>query len=84
MPIFMDSGPISTNLGILGFPIFVSRDSGPWILDFSGSEVWTEEQLRAKPALWGVKIFKNGTPLDFKSKEGRDFQKNLKIIYCLS
>ena len=40
-PIFMDSGPISTIFRISEFLIFVSRDSGPWILDFLGSGVWT-------------------------------------------
>ncbi len=32
----MDSGPISTNLKISKFPIFVSKDSGPQIYGFRG------------------------------------------------
>ena len=82
MPIFMDPSPISTNLEILGFPIFVPRDYGPWILEFSGSGVI--KAITSKTSPLGVNIFKNDTPLDFKSKEVQDFPKHLQIIYCLS
>ena len=81
MPIFMDSDPISTILGILGFSIFVSRDSGPWMLEFSGSDL---KAITSKNSPLGVHNFQKRHPLDFKSKEGRDFHKIMHIIYCLS
>ena len=84
MPIFADPGPIPTIFGIWGFWIFVSRDSGPQILGFSGPGSGSYKQLRARPALRGVIFFKNDTPLDFKGKGGQDFPPKRQIILRLS
>ncbi len=75
MPIFVDSGPIPAILGI--FWILDFWIPGFWPLDFGGFGLGALilKAITSQASPPGVKIFKNDTPLDFKSKGGQDFQK---------